>query len=291
MMICTKKTIQNCPYTSAVPLPPEEPHCNTFFKITFVEHGEADIDFYKKDKDSFITKKVTSGTAHILRPFEVNNYHIKKDTNYCHHDVYADEKLFKECCDSVDSNLFNQILFSKEPFIFEMSGSAVISSTEILSLLKDATTSPEKDRIHKGAIISLLTLAMSDQIKQDYYPLWIKGLLRSIASEDVITLPISEIIKTTHYSHGYVNREFKKYLGMSLKKYVIKEKLSLAATLLATSSISLSEIVDRLSFTTLSNFINVFKEQYKATPAKYRKEKQSRIDLDTYTEWEDFIKK
>ena len=50
MMICTKKTIEKCPYTSVIQGPPEEPHCNTFFKITFVEHGEADIDFYKKDK-------------------------------------------------------------------------------------------------------------------------------------------------------------------------------------------------------------------------------------------------
>lgn len=291
MMIITKKTIQHCPYTSVVLLPPEEPHCNTFFKITFVEHGEADIDFYKKDKDSFITKRVTSGTAFIVRPFEVNNYHIKSNDNYSHHDIYADEKLFKECCDSISPDIFNQILFSKDPLIFELSGSAIISICETLSLLRDSDITPEKDRIHKGAIISVLTLALADQIKQDYYPVWIKGLLRTIASEETIVLPISEIIKTTHYSHGYVNREFKKYLGMSLKKYVVKEKLSLAATLLATSDISLGEIVDRLAFTTLSNFINVFKEQYNITPAKFRKEKQSRIDLDTYTEWEGYIKK
>lgn len=291
MMICTKKTIENCPYTSVVLEPPLEPHCNTFFKITFVEHGDASIDFYKKDKDNFVNKKITSGSAFIVRPFEVNDYHIKSKGNYTHHDIYADEKLFKECCDCLDPELFKKILFSKEPFMFELSGSAVIATCEILSLLRSNEITNEKNAIHKGVVISMLSNAFANQIKQDYYPLWIKGLLRSISSEEILVLPISEIIKTTNYSHGYVNREFKKYLGMSLKKYVIKEKLSLAATLLATSDISLSEIVDRLRFTTLSNFINVFREQYNVTPAKFRKEKSSHIDHDTYTEWNEFVKR
>ena len=84
-----------------------------------------------------------------------------------------------------------------------------------------------------------------------------------------------------------MNREFKKYLGCSIIKFITRKKLDKATVLLTTTDYSVESISDMLNFSNVSNFINIFKKRYGLTPAKYRKLHGSSIQIDTYQEWGD----
>ena len=86
------------------------------------------------------------------------------------------------------------------------------------------------------------------------------------------------MVKATGFSHTYVSSQFKRYKGMSLKKYVNKSKLSIAAAMLASSDYTIEDIVGRLDFNTSSNFINLFKAEFGITPGKYRKSHQNQTE-------------
>ena len=98
-------------------------------------------------------------------------------------------------------------------------------------------------------------------------------------------MPVEKIAKLTNYSHEYVSRKFKYYIGKSLKKYVNECRLSSAALLLATSDLSIEEISYKSGFPSCSNFINAFKKEYSVSPGKYRKDLEGKVAKDTYLEW------
>ena len=52
-------------------------------------------------------------------------------------------------------------------------------------------------------------------------------------------------------------------------------KLKYAEALLITSDMSLSEIVEVIGYSSLSSFIENFKEKYQLTPSKFRRTKRS----------------
>lgn len=77
--------------------------------------------------------------------------------------------------------------------------------------------------------------------------------------------------KALSYHPNYINRVIKKATGMTFHKYVVDEKLSYAATLLLSTSSSITEIAYSLAFNTSSHFSNLFAEKYQCTPSQYRK--------------------
>ena len=59
---------------------------------------------------------------------------------------------------------------------------------------------------------------------------------------DFLLLSVDAIAKSTNYTHEYVSRKFKYYIGKSLKQYVNQARLAQAALLLATSDFSVENI-------------------------------------------------
>ena len=149
--------------------------------------------------------------------------------------------------------------------------------------------SEKLDIIHKTLVCEFLAQHRIRKSVNTIFPKWISGLLRKLEDKDFVALSVEEMVKTTNYSHGYVTREFKKYMGCSIKQYIIRKRLGVATVLLTTTDLSIEEISDSLSFSTVSNFINTFKKRYHITPAKYRKMYGSLIQLDTYQEWGDLV--
>lgn len=292
MQINTKKTIEKCPYTSIIFEPPETAHAMTFYKFSFIEEGSTDIIFtnkYNKNKKETVNLGVHSVV--LIRPFDFIQYKNESSPRYAHRDIYFDEKLMKECCDFFDPDLFMSILKLEYPPVFNISSTALVSIAENLGFLNTQKKNPKLDVVHKGVIASLLLQYYNSQMQKRVYPTWINALLRNIEQEDFVVKPVEEMVASTFYSHGYVNREFKKYLGITLKQYVINSKLKMAYVMLSTSDLSLEAISKRLHFTSVSNLVSVFREKFGITPAKFRKQQRSMINLDTYTEWGDFLTK
>lgn len=271
--------IVNNPYAAVWFIPPRLPHQSTFFKITYIEEGGATIDFFSRNSSGVRKVTVKAKDTFIITPKDIHNYHINSESKYSHKDIYVTEELMRECCSLVSDDLYDSITSGEYPTIFRLSTSTLSSISEMMMPIMFEPVSKVNAAIHKSIIIYILGQYVAIKECFNNYPKWIRKLLGNLDKESFLTLPIEEMVKGTGFSHSYVSSRFKHYMGMPLKKYVNKSKLSIAAAMLASSDCTIEDIVERLDFNTPSNFINLFKAEYGITPGKYRKSHQNSSEI------------
>ena len=74
-----------------------------------------------------------------------------------------------------------------------------------------------------------------------------------------------------HLSVNYLRNVFKENTGDSLSSYITQKKLALICNLLLNTDMSLSEISDKLGFSTKNYFFTFVKKHTGMTPGDYRK--------------------
>ena len=267
--------IADNPYAAVWFIPPRVPHKSSFFKITYIEEGEAEIDFFSRTGGEVKKVAVTAKDAFIITPKDIHHYKLNRKMKYCQKDLYISEDLMRKCCNLVGDDLYENLTDSEYPVVFRLSTSALSSISEMMTPIMFEPISKVNSAIHKSIVVYILGQYVATKEYFNSYPKWIKKLLRNLDKESFLTLPVEEMVKETGFSHTYVSSQFKRYMGMSLKKYVNKSKLSIAAAMLASSDYTIEDIVERLDFNTASNFINLFKAEFGITPGKYRKSHQS----------------
>lgn len=106
----------------------------------------------------------------------------------------------------------------------------------------------------------------------------VKKYIRENYFEKVSLDELSEIVNINKY---YLIRLFKQQTGLSPIDYLINVRLSQAEKLLTQTSLTISEISDRVGFHSPSHFSKTFKESNHMTPSTYRKKfsKQNHLSL------------
>jgi two-component system, response regulator YesN len=72
----------------------------------------------------------------------------------------------------------------------------------------------------------------------------------------------------------YLTRLFKKETGLSVSAYILREKMRLAAELLDTSGLSISEISERLGYMNPASFSLSFRKRFGKSPHEYRQARE-----------------
>ena len=289
MRIFTPKVIENCPYTAIITYPPIEPHRNTFFKIMYVESGSAVLTLFSKKGKKKKIQTIKAGDMLIISPEDVSLYsEIAEGPNgYRHRDIYLSNERMKECCDFLDEGLYDEIVNAPFGQCYRITSNQQLALSEILAGLGNKKESTALDAQHKSSIIFCLDLYLQCKERLSVYPLWLNELLRNLEKLDFLLLSVDAIAKSTNYTHEYVSRKFKYYIGKSLKQYVNQARLAQAALLLATSDFSVEDISYKVGFPSCNNFINAFKKEYGISPGKYRKDVDDKVSKDPYVDWND----
>lgn len=77
------------------------------------------------------------------------------------------------------------------------------------------------------------------------------------------------------YLHpDYLNRVFKKENDISINRYIVQERMILAAKLLSTTTLSANNVALEVGYTNYANFHSMFKRKYGISPGEYKKENQ-----------------
>ena len=254
----------------------------------FVESGTATLTlFSKKNQKKQKVLNIKVGDMIIVSPQDASLYtNVQTGANgYRHRDIYISIERMKECCAFLSDTLYDEIV--KNPFAidYHMTINQQLALSEMLAPLIKKKEDESLDLQHKSIIVYCLNLYCQSQAALSVYPLWLHDLLRKLERQEYYLLSVDEIAKSTNYSHEYVSRKFKYYIGKPLKKYVNECRLSSAALLLATSELSIEEISYKSGFPSCSNFINAFKKEYNVSPGKYRKDIDGKVANDTYLEW------
>lgn len=101
-------------------------------------------------------------------------------------------------------------------------------------------------------------------------------------SEEQLKTNFSDhLSKKLHHDYNYLSNLFSEVEGTTIEKYFISQKIEKVKELLKYDELSLSEIADKLGYSSVSYLSNQFKKQTGLTPSFYKSLKQnSRKNLD-----------
>lgn len=99
----------------------------------------------------------------------------------------------------------------------------------------------------------------------------VKQALSYIQENYKETVTINQLARLCNFSEIHFMNFFKKAVGLPCMEYIIQLRLKVAADLLTTTDLSISEIAFNCGFNNLSNFNRKFKSFYQQTPSEYRK--------------------
>lgn len=85
-------------------------------------------------------------------------------------------------------------------------------------------------------------------------------------------LNVENIADHFHFHPVYLNRIFKKQMDISIRQFIIDERMRLAKHLLIKENCSVSEVAEKVGYSHYTNFYNMFKKTYKMSPAQYVEE-------------------
>ncbi len=83
-------------------------------------------------------------------------------------------------------------------------------------------------------------------------------------------LKVSQIAETFGYNEKYLSHLFSSISGVSLKQYILQQKMELAKYLLTDTNQNISEVSVKLGYTDCHNFMKAFKKIVGLTPSDFR---------------------
>ena len=91
----------------------------------------------------------------------------------------------------------------------------------------------------------------------------------NIGSKD---LTVKSLARRNFMNEDYLSRIFKREKGISLRQYIIGERMKLAVRLLQTPTLKTVAIAEEVGYSNYNHFASTFKKFFGRTPAQYRKE-------------------
>lgn len=86
------------------------------------------------------------------------------------------------------------------------------------------------------------------------------------------TVTLKETSLLFGYHEKYLSRLIRKKFGMSYQTMIKKIRMTHASQLLIKTDMSVDEVANTVGYTNVTNFYKFFQEEYKKTPAEYRKQ-------------------
>ncbi len=259
-----EKDIAKNPYTRIVISKTCSHHVHTFFEFTICTKGSY-LNCINDEK-----KTINQGRIMLLRPQD--HHYFVSDGTHTFRDVYIMPSVMESICNAIDPNLFEKI--QSTPLLIDFSIPEfqlrlLENKLNYLNEIKDTNNVSIKIR-HRNIVMEILDLWQQySQNSPTNMPEWLSFFITQLGTEQNIGKTVEELIVPTHYSHGYVCREFKKYMGKTLQNYINELRFAYALSLLAGDA-SISEIAEKLNYSDTSNFIFAFKNNFGITPKQWR---------------------
>ena len=102
-------------------------------------------------------------------------------------------------------------------------------------------------------------------------PYYITTCKDYIAQHRTRDIHVSDLVKAVGVSHSYLSKKFKEFEGITLREYMLQEKINAAANMIRYSDRSLSEIAEYLNFSSQSHMGQCFRKKFDMTPQEYRR--------------------
>lgn len=113
----------------------------------------------------------------------------------------------------------------------------------------------------------------SDRIKKQIY----LDILDYIHTNIETNLKVSDVAREFGYNEKYLSHRFTEVSGISMKQYILKEKMDRANFYLTDTNNSVADIASTLGFSDSHNFCRTYKKITGLTPGEYRNAYSKRL--------------
>jgi AraC-like DNA-binding protein len=140
---------------------------------------------------------------------------------------------------------------------------------------KNITTEPISSKLLVELITEFLLTANASDSSGTYLPDYVKKLIKDLDKCFTEKLTLDILSQKYSVNKFYLEKEFKKYIGITPNEYIITHRINYAKELLKYSSLPVSDIAYKSGIENVSHFINLFKNRVGMTPLIFRKKWQS----------------
>lgn len=129
---------------------------------------------------------------------------------------------------------------------------------------------------HMPALRKVKPIGMIARLSSEIYPIdppWLSDALTYIHRNVSKNLSASDVFEHLKLSHTIVEQTFRKVLGTTVQKEIIKSRMDEARHLLATTDLAVSEIARRAGFSSAEYFCRTFVANHAQSPGEWRKSK------------------
>lgn len=253
-------------------------HAHNFFELVFIVSGNGthllnDSSFNYKDGDVF-----------LMTPDDEHEFVVEERTVFGY--LKFTEQIFLE-----KTELVSDLKWRKNIDAVILHSNSIPSSIitnerdkenvfQLFQLLKKEYTNPiTHSRSILLELFGALLMIVSRNISNDIIvtSLSEKDKVNSILTHirqnvlDNERIKIAEIAKEFYMSPNYISIFIKKHAEISIQQYVIQTKMKMAERLLKQTSLTISQIAQKMNFTDSSHFTKTFKKHKRITPKEFRK--------------------
>ncbi|GAF63232.1 putative DNA-binding protein [Bacillus sp. TS-2] len=217
------------------------------------------------EKEAIILKP---GEGVLIPPFIPHQYDSNKPREWVTNFVTIGGSLASQIPIIIDSNHF---LRAKDTDDFSFSKHI----TEMLKNIKKENKKNTKQRLSIELYTFLLNLkdfgTKEHKQTSKLYQEYVNPAIHWIEAHYQEKHDIVEISNQLFISSQYLNRLFKRYMGISIHQYIIAYRLKKAKELLVTNrTLKIQDVSFMTGFTDCSHFISSFKKQTGYTPKEFR---------------------
>ena len=179
---------------------------------------------------------------------------------------------------------FGKITFFKY-ILIEFSGSLQKNLTSIFSspvidaprtifneIINTCHDFQQNENIYYFISGQLLQLYFELSTKKTNYRDFVRNAKKYIDTKYMENITIEDISKLLNMDRHYISRVFKSEVGLSMKAYLLKIRLEKAAALIK-DNYTVSEAVQMVGYSDISNFSHKFKEYFGVSPKDYSNKK------------------
>lgn len=271
MITYTEAEILNSPYTNYVQIPYHELHSHTFWEIFLILMGQCTHTV------NGVSSNLTTGTVCVLRPIKDKHFFEKDQKNnyYRHRDIYVTDSDMQKWCNMISPTLYDELLAPSAPVTFSVSASTLRYIEEVLNLpnFQSANFAQSMKTIHFSVSIDLLTAYQLTKMPPSC-PTWLNDFVAELKKPENFLYSVEELTAKLPYSHGYICREFKKYLKQTIIDFFNEQKINQASFLLMNTNLKILNISNMVGYSSPKNFINQFTKRFALSPSAWRAKNQ-----------------
>ncbi|MDL4840300.1 response regulator transcription factor [Aquibacillus rhizosphaerae] len=145
-----------------------------------------------------------------------------------------------------------------------------ISKQKLMEAVEEALEEVEKrtrtGRIERVIDDKLLTINMDERYNSS-----IKDSLTYIDQRYNQEITLKEVADHVHLNASYLSALFKEELQLTFSEYLTRTRLQHAKNMLISTTLPITEIAEKVGYSTSKYFIKLFKQQESMTPNAYRK--------------------